>query len=217
MFDLEKSIAGWRRQMLAAGIKSPAPMEELEAHLREEIERQIRSGSGVREAFEISARQIGCPDTLKAEFEKTPGSRAKFERRAAWFAMGAPAAACCFVLAMGTRVLLSAHMGWAYLLPGLVATVVSLASMFGGAFLKRFFPIVAEPQARRRIQFACLLPAATWFCVYAYAVLPNLDYDHFNYQWVMVMTLWTLTLLPVSFRLWKGFDDVALSQPLTTT
>ena len=217
MFDLEKSIAEWPRQMLAAGIKSPAPMEELEAHLREEIERQTRSGSGVREAFEISARQIGYPGTLKAEFEKTPGGRAKFEQWAAWFAMGAPAAACCFVLAMATRGLLSANMDWAYLLLGLAATVASLAAMFGGAFLKRFFPVVTEPQARRRIQFACLLPVTVWFCVYAYVVLPNLDYDHFNLQLVAVMTLWTVTLLPVSFRLWKGFDDAALSQPLTTT
>ena len=40
MFDLEQSIADWRRQMLAAGIKTPVPLEELESHLREEIERQ---------------------------------------------------------------------------------------------------------------------------------------------------------------------------------
>ena len=37
MFSLEKSIAGWREQMLAAGIKAPVPLEELEIHLREEI------------------------------------------------------------------------------------------------------------------------------------------------------------------------------------
>ena len=40
MFDLEKAIANWRKQMLAAGIKMPAPLEELEIHLREEIEQQ---------------------------------------------------------------------------------------------------------------------------------------------------------------------------------
>jgi len=49
MFDLEEKIAEWRRQMLVAGIKTPAPLDELEGHLREEIELQInqdeRSGS----------------------------------------------------------------------------------------------------------------------------------------------------------------------------
>ena len=39
MFDLEQAIAGWRRQMLAAGIQSPVPLEELGIHLRDEIER----------------------------------------------------------------------------------------------------------------------------------------------------------------------------------
>ena len=43
MFDLEQSIADLRRQMLAAGIKTPVPLEELEIHLREEIEQQSKS------------------------------------------------------------------------------------------------------------------------------------------------------------------------------
>jgi hypothetical protein len=59
MFDLEKSIAEWRKQMLAVGIKSPVPLEELEIHLREEIERQIKSGLNEQNTFEISVQQIG--------------------------------------------------------------------------------------------------------------------------------------------------------------
>ena len=73
MFDLEKSIADWRKQMLAAGIKSPVPLEELESHLREEIERQMKVGLSEQTAFEISARQIGQPKMLKSEFKKSEG------------------------------------------------------------------------------------------------------------------------------------------------
>jgi hypothetical protein len=51
MFDLEQSIAEWRRQMLAVGIKSPVPLEELEIHLREEIERRMKAGSDEKEIF----------------------------------------------------------------------------------------------------------------------------------------------------------------------
>jgi hypothetical protein len=69
LFDLEKSIADWRRQMLAAGIKTPVPLEELESHLREEIERQIKLGFDGQEAFEISAQRIGRPESLKNEFK----------------------------------------------------------------------------------------------------------------------------------------------------
>ena len=71
MFNLEKSIADWREQMLAAGIKTPVPLEELEIHLREEIERQMKSGLGEQKAFEISIQQIGQPKRLKNEFNKS--------------------------------------------------------------------------------------------------------------------------------------------------
>jgi hypothetical protein len=71
MFNLEQSIAEWRRQMLAAGIKTPVPLEELEIHLREEIERQMGSGLAEQKAFEISVPQIGQPQALNHEFKKS--------------------------------------------------------------------------------------------------------------------------------------------------
>ncbi len=70
MFNLEQSIAEWRQEMLAAGIKTPVPLEELEIHLRDEIERQMQSGLNEQKAFEISTRQMGQPETLKSEFKK---------------------------------------------------------------------------------------------------------------------------------------------------
>ncbi len=71
MFDLEQSIAEWRRQMLAAGIKSPVPLEELESHLRDEIEQQMRSGLNEQRAFGIAMENIGRASELKREFKKT--------------------------------------------------------------------------------------------------------------------------------------------------
>jgi hypothetical protein len=59
MFDLEQSISEWRGQMLAAGIKSPVPLEELESHLQEEIERQIKSGLSEQHVFNLAIREIG--------------------------------------------------------------------------------------------------------------------------------------------------------------
>ena len=70
MFNLEQSIADWRKQMLAAGIKTPVPLEELENHLRDEIERQTQSGMNEQKAFEISVQQIGQSNALKTEFRK---------------------------------------------------------------------------------------------------------------------------------------------------
>ncbi|MGO8838222.1 MAG: hypothetical protein ACLQAH_13985 [Limisphaerales bacterium] len=70
MFDLEKSIAGWRSQMLAAGINTPVPLEELENHLRDEIEQQLKSGTNAPLAFEAAVQEIGKANMLKTEFEK---------------------------------------------------------------------------------------------------------------------------------------------------
>lgn len=69
MFNLEQAIADWRKQMLAAGIKTPVPLEELEIHLREEIECKLKSGLDWQAAFEISIQQIGQPEALNCEFK----------------------------------------------------------------------------------------------------------------------------------------------------
>jgi hypothetical protein len=70
MFDLEQSIAEWRQQMMTAGIKKPALLEELEGHLREEMERHMRAGFNASYSFDIAVEQIGKPQSIKTEFTK---------------------------------------------------------------------------------------------------------------------------------------------------
>ena len=70
MFDLENAIVDWRKQMLAAGIKSPVPLAELEIHLRDEIQERMQSGLAAKSAFEMSIRQMGEAGALKTEFAK---------------------------------------------------------------------------------------------------------------------------------------------------
>lgn len=73
MFHLEQSIANWREQMLAAGIQAPVPLDELEIHLREEIEQQTKSGLAKEEAFKTAVLEVGQGGLLKAEFAKAGG------------------------------------------------------------------------------------------------------------------------------------------------
>jgi hypothetical protein len=76
MLNLEQAIADWRRQMLAAGIKTPVPLEELEIHLRDEIEEQMKSGLDEEEAFRSAVQKIGQAQMIQNEFEKqTPKPR----------------------------------------------------------------------------------------------------------------------------------------------
>jgi hypothetical protein len=73
MSELEKQISDWRRQMLAAGIKAPTPLDELEVHLREEISRAVEAGVDPQQAFAMAAACIGSADGLKSEFKKAVG------------------------------------------------------------------------------------------------------------------------------------------------
>lgn len=61
--------------MLAAGIKMPVPLEELESHLRDEIERQMKSGLKEQDAFNFAAHKFGECNNLKREFSKVEGYR----------------------------------------------------------------------------------------------------------------------------------------------
>ena len=70
MFDLEQAIAEWRRRMLAAGIKTPVPLEELESHLRDDVEAQIDLGTDTQRAFESATRRIGPAMELRSEFQQ---------------------------------------------------------------------------------------------------------------------------------------------------
>lgn len=73
MRDLDKQIADWRRTL------RPEMQEELEAHLREEIERLMRSGISPEQAFELAVSKLGQPTALRAEFDKLEEMR-----RAKW-------------------------------------------------------------------------------------------------------------------------------------
>ena len=70
MFNLESQITEWRSQMLAAGIESPVPLDELESHLRDDIARQLQKGISAEEAFETAAKRLGCANGLRQEFKK---------------------------------------------------------------------------------------------------------------------------------------------------
>jgi len=70
MFNLDQRILEWRRQMLAAGIKTPVPLDELENHLCEEIEQQMAFGLNEEAAFDCAAQKIGQAHALENEFKK---------------------------------------------------------------------------------------------------------------------------------------------------
>jgi hypothetical protein len=68
MFDLEREILRWRRELLANGLTS-SELDELEDHLRTDIEEQLCSGVAVHEAFGIALERIGRNSLLNTQFD----------------------------------------------------------------------------------------------------------------------------------------------------
>jgi hypothetical protein len=81
MSDFEAEIAEWRCQLFTAGIKDVEVLEELESHLREEIDRGLRAGADPRRAFQTAADRFGRFQALKAEFDKIEKRERKYMKR----------------------------------------------------------------------------------------------------------------------------------------
>jgi len=73
MFDLEHAISDWRQALVRSGVKTPEVLDELESHLRDEVDRQDRAESVPEQAFEAAVRQLGETNLLKSEFAKNRG------------------------------------------------------------------------------------------------------------------------------------------------
>ena len=71
MFDLERAISEWRGQLAARGLDLVDVLDELESHLRDDIEHRMRSGISEAQAFQRAAHDVGQASLLKSEFAKT--------------------------------------------------------------------------------------------------------------------------------------------------
>jgi hypothetical protein len=85
MFSLEQALADWRHRMAAAGLTESQILDELESHLRQELE----CGSVTQDAFDAAVQRIGRPEALKREFAKTV-STADYFRSALFTLAGIP-------------------------------------------------------------------------------------------------------------------------------
>ena len=70
MPDLEQQIADWRSEMLAARL-SPDDVAELESHLRDDIDQQLRSNRDAQSSFNAAIQRLGETAKLRTEFRKT--------------------------------------------------------------------------------------------------------------------------------------------------
>lgn len=70
MFDLNEQIINWRNNLTQPKTLGSSDIDELESHLREEIENLNALNLSDEEAFMVAANRLGQPDSLSEEFAK---------------------------------------------------------------------------------------------------------------------------------------------------
>ena len=70
MFDLNNAINSWRMSLSEKQTCAKSDIDEMEAHLREEIDSLTASKLSEQEAFLVATHRLGDTDSLAAEFAK---------------------------------------------------------------------------------------------------------------------------------------------------
>jgi hypothetical protein len=177
MFDLEQSIADWRRQMLAAGIKTPVPLEELEIHLREDIAQQMKTGSNQQDAFTSAVQKLGSAHTVQTEFMKVDKTHSALK----WKLMeiGLTLATILVPLLFGGIVLKRASfidMTVAEELSSLAALAAFSLLAWSGRLGHRLLPVIQNKRIRDAIRFSCCVPLPLWWIVFLNFIVPRHDF-----------------------------------------
>jgi hypothetical protein len=193
MFNLEQSIVEWRRQTLAVGINPPV-MEELESHLREEIEVHIQSGMGEERAFALAVRQIGPGKVLKTEFKKNRRLMSILEIelvKKEWeFKWGPILHFALFTGALGLFGGMVLFKWGAYSeatscerLSSLAATVVSYLLLNIGLLGYKLFPVIPANRTRQAICICCAVVVSLWAMIFLARVNVNMQQFVTDFAW----------------------------------
>jgi hypothetical protein len=87
MFNLNDEIAVWRKSILETETCTESDVNELESHLKEEIDQLKTKELSEQEAFLVAASRIGKPVELAGEFAKINQSLI-FRNRIFWICIG---------------------------------------------------------------------------------------------------------------------------------
>ena len=205
MFNLEQSILEWRKQMLAAGIKTPVPLEELEIHLREELEQQMRIGLTAQTAFSIAAEKIGHGYALQNDFQKVrPSNKA---RNWKFFEGYFLASTLLIPLIAGAQAFIFKSEVFSEMTAGQQSSILAAAlvySLLAGAmrFCHAKFAVLRTPELRDYI----LVPVVSWVLLAMAFIIP-----HFNFNDVQKALVSTWAFAPFGILIgWAwGFATAA--------
>jgi hypothetical protein len=209
MFDLEEAITEWRQRMLAGGIKTPVPLEELESHLREEIERRTQSGLSEAEAFQTAVGNIGPAQVLQNEFERAGQNEELLRSKRMQF--GTVALLGSLQLILIGAVLFNSEMTSGQRVSGLAAIVTAILLAVIVGWNHRVFPVIRNQWRRLAVCFTVgMIPMGLWLLICARCFLMGHEFPFGQY---LASLLWaTSPPLGLFLGVIIGFETAATSK-----
>ena len=171
MFDLSRAIALWRLECLRAGITSPEVLDELESHLREELEQQSTSGTISQHSFDVAVQNLGKPRALRNEFKKINRRPTAVER----LMIGICVILVALIILLSGVTLLLGYAQWPERLVAATAIASVLIVALGWKRLVSFLPVISHSGARWAAGLACIASGfilSSSFCNY---ILPHFE------------------------------------------
>ena len=153
MFNLEDGIKGWRRQLAESGITSAEILDELEGHLRDEVDAQMRSGKTPDNAFKSAVAQMGHSRELGTEFSKLADS-AQRPKYLGVFCFLATALIALNAQPLIEELAASASITRAIAFTGMLVIAAYLAAL---PFCYRKLPSIRRPAVAWALKFGSLL------------------------------------------------------------
>jgi hypothetical protein len=191
MFDLEQSIADWRTQMLAAGIKTPVPLEELEIHLREEIERRTKLELSEQEIFNSAVQKIGRAHMIQNEFKKVEATQ-EYRNWKLVENLFAVVTSLLSLLLCGMVIFKMGSFSEAtsgQQTSSLVGIGAFALLAWGGRLSFRIFPVIRARQIRDAICISGGVLLMLWWMAFVHIILPRHD---FTTGQLLVTILWVM-------------------------
>ena len=216
MFNLDHAIAEWRRQMIAGGIRSPEILDELESHLREDIEQQTRAGLNAQQAFENAVQRMGKSGLLKAEFAKLGGL--KEARPGKVIGIACCAFAGLFSLLWMPALLTIRELSMTERMCGLGAVALTALSIGSWRFSYKFLPVIRNRPVRMAIGVTCGVAGTVWMMVFTNVllrvivsrVLTDSGSDALGPIFkIAISALWALALTAVLGGIAYGLEEAA--------
>jgi len=172
MFNLDQAIAEWRGQMLAGGIKTPVPLDELESHLRDDVEQQVRSGLNAEQSFETAVRRIGEAHALKIEFAKrNTASQALMMRFTCGLLVG-------LILLLSGFTFFQMRLNIGEQILAYAGVACTLVAACGWRYAVPFLPVISSKRLRIAVGLACILSGFLFTSFFTNVILPRFEHDH---------------------------------------